>query len=379
MLDPSTIVAIDAIPVVVPIRPDVRLTTAHGTRDSSAYVLVKVTTAGGHVGLGEATVDPLWNGEDSVTALQCIRTYLAPEVIGVSPLAIERIERAMERRTKAHPFAKAAVEMACWDLAGRILGVPVSTLLGGKVRERIATKFVVTATTPDRAAELARQAVAQGFQTLKVKVGLQVEEDIARVHAVRAAVGPAIKITVDANGGWSVPAAIAAIRRMEPDRLTLVEQPVAPGNPLRLAEVRRAVGTPIMADESVFTFADAALLVQTGAADVFSLYPGKHGGLLPARKLAAFAEVNGLSASVGSNLELGIASAAMAHLAAATPAIDADRYPTDIIGPLYHEHDVVTDNRFIQRGYVVAPEGAGLGVTLDEAAVREYRVREDVR
>ncbi len=375
MPDPSTIVAIEAIPVVVPIRADIRLTTAHGTRDASAYVLVRVTTAGGHVGLGEATVDPLWNGEDSATALQCIRAYLAPEVIGISPLAIEQIGRAMERRTKAHPFAKAAVEMACWDLAGRILGVPVSTLLGGKVRERIATKFVVTATTPERAAELARQAVGQGFQTLKVKVGLGMEEDIARVRAVRDAVGPTIKITVDANGGWSVPAAIAAIRRMEPDQLTLVEQPVAPGDPRRLAEVRRAIGTPIMADESVFTFADAALLVQAGAADIFSLYPGKHGGLLPARKLAAFAEVNGLSASVGSNLELGIASAAMAHLAAATPAIDADRYPTDIIGPLYHEHDVVTDNRFVQRGHAVAPEGPGLGVALDEAAVREYRVQ----
>ena len=186
----TTITAVETLPVRVPRRPAIRLLTAHGTDEWSTCVLVQLHTASGLTGLGEATVDARWNGEDAATALRCVRRYLAPEVIGENPLHVEHIVRKMERRTKANPFAKSAVEMACWDLAGKLLGVPVSALLGGQVREQVRTKFVVTATTPDRAAALAQDYVAQGFRAIKVKVGLDPREDVARVLAVREAVGP---------------------------------------------------------------------------------------------------------------------------------------------------------------------------------------------
>lgn len=376
-MNATTITAVDVTPVRVPRRPAIRLRTAHGSSEWSAYVLVELRAANGLTGLGEATVDARWNGEDAATALRCIRRYLAPEVVGESPLDLERLVRAMERAAKANPFAKAAVEMACWDLAGKLLDAPVFALLGGKVREQVRTKFVVGATAPERAAELARDYVALGFETIKIKVGLEPREDVARVRAVREAVGPSIRLTVDANTGWSVPAAIWALRRMEPYDVAVAEQPVPAGDPRLLAEVRRAVGVPIMADESVFTPADAAALARAGAADVLSLYPGKHGGILRAKKLAHFAEVWGLAATIGSNLELGVGSAAMAHLGVATPAIDPEAYPTDVIGPLYHEHALVTDSSFVRPGHATAPEGPGLGVALDAQAVREYRVGDD--
>ena len=177
--------------------------------------------------------------------------------------------------------------------------------------------------------------------------------------------------------GWPVPVAIAAIRRMEAIDVALIEQPVAAGNVGWLVEVRRAVSTPLMADESVFTLADAGALAIAGAVDVLSVYPGKNGGLLRARKIAAVAEACGLAGHVGSNMELGIASAAMAHLAVATPCLDSERFPADIIGPLYHEHDVVTDSGFVRPGRAFAPEGPGLGIELDVAAIQECRLQAD--
>ncbi len=374
MLSAPRITAIETIAVRVHRLPAIQIITAHGTRAASNYVILKVHTSNGMTGLGEATVDVRWNGEDAVTAIRCIKNYLAPEVIGESPLNIERIARKMDARAKENPFAKAAIEMACWDLAGKLMGVPAYELLGGKVRDRIRTKFVVAATTPDRAAEVAREYVALGFDTVKVKVGVNPHADVERVKAVRVAVGPDVLVTVDANTGWTVPDAIWALRQLEDCDLTVAEQPVQARNPRLLAEVRRAVHVPIMADESVFSLNDAAAVVQQDAADVLSLYPGKHGGILQAKKLAHFAGVCGIGATIGSNLELGIGSAAMAHYGVSTPEITADAYPADVIGTLYHDHSLITDASFVKYGYAEAPTGPGLGVELDEDAVRTHRL-----
>ena len=188
------------------------------------------------------------------------------------------------------------------------------------MRDFVPTKFSVSGLEPERAAEIAAWAVEHGFRTMKVKVGIEPEGDVARVRAVRAAIGPDVRLGVDANGGWATRIAIRTIRRLEEFGIYFAEQPVPALDVTWLADVRAHVDVPVMADESVYTLQDAMAVVRAGAADVLSVYIGKGGGIGPARKVAAVAEAAGLTCTVGSNLEIGVASAAMIHLAMATPA-----------------------------------------------------------
>src|SRR5205085_2897738 len=140
-----------------------------------------------------------------------------------------------------------------------------------------------------------------------------------------------------------------------------------------LAEVRSRVDLPVIADESLYTPQDAVALVRAGAADVLSVYVGKSSGIASARRIAAVAEAAGLGCTIGSNLEMGIGSAAMIHLAMATPAFSED-WPCDIIGPLFYADDLLKEPLAIAGGEARPPQGPGLGVELDEEKVRRYRV-----
>jgi muconate cycloisomerase len=144
-----------------------------------------------------------------------------------------------------------------------------------------------------------------------------------------------------------------------------------------MAAVRRSAAgrVPIIADESLYSLGDARQLARAGACDVFSIYVGKAGGLGPARAIADFARAQGIACTIGSNLELGVGSAAMIHLGMSHPAITPDAYPCDIIGPFYYEDDILTEPLAIGGGRAVPPERPGLGVELDEEKVEKYRVK----
>ena len=265
--------------------------------------------------------------------------------------------------------------MALWDILGKSVGLPVYRLLGGPVRDFVATKFSVSGTEPKKAAEIAAWAVSIGFQAMKVKVGLEPETDILRVRAVREAIGEKIKLGVDANGGWSPSTAIQTIQRLSEFDIQFVEQPVPALDVAWLADVRSQIDLPIMADESVFNLQDAMTVVKAKAADVISIYVGKGGGLGSARKIAAVAEAAGLTCTVGSNMEMGIASSAMIHLAMSTPGIDPSQIPCDIIGPFYYEESILCQDLPIKGGEARPLELPGLGVELDENKVNHYRVQ----
>jgi muconate cycloisomerase len=252
--------------------------------------------------------------------------------------------------------------------------MPLYRLFGGPVREFVPTKFSVSGLEPDKAAELAAWAVGQGFWTMKVKVGIEPDGDVARLRAVREAIGPKVRLGVDANGGWSPRVAIQTIRRMCEFGIYFAEQPVPPVDVTWMADVRNHVDVPVMADESVNTVQDAMNLARAGAADVLSIYEGKGGGLGMARKVAAVAEAAGLVCTVGSNLEMGIASAAMIHLAMATSAIAAEEFPCDILSPFFYEDDLLAEPLPIQAGKAAPFERPGLGVELDEGKLKRYRV-----
>ncbi len=335
----------------------------------SVYTLIE-----GLTGLGEVSCTPVWSGEDSTTADHIIQDFLEPALVGEDPRDIERLTHKMRRAVAGNPFTKSGLEIALWDLLGKAAQLPVYRLLGGPVRERVPIKMSVSGAEPKRAAELAEWAVSKGLTALKVKVGIEPEGDIARVKAVRAAVGPDFRLGVDANGGWAPRIAVQTIRRLyESCNIYFAEQPVAPLDVQWMADVRRSSPVPVMADESCYTLQDAMALARAAAADILSVYVGKGGGIGPARKIAAVAEAAGLTCTVGSNLELGIASAAMAHLATATPGIGAEEFPCDILGPLAYEHDLLQTSLVFEAGCMQAPDRPGLGIELDESAVARYR------
>jgi L-alanine-DL-glutamate epimerase-like enolase superfamily enzyme len=367
------ITRIEAIPVEVPLKPGLTTKTAHGEHITSAYVIVRVHTDDGLVGLGEATLAPRWSGETSAGCLFAVNQLLAPALIGEDAAGLTRLRRIIDRQIKLNPFTKAAIEMALWDLFGKSLGVPVYTLLGGKLRDEIPIKMVVGAFAVPQAVELAGKFLDWGVKCLKVKVGLDPDEDLARFRAVRELAGADVPIGFDANCGWSVGVARRMLNRLEEFDVLFAEQPIPPGDVAALAELRQLTSIPIMADESVFTPADARQLAESRAVDVLSIYPGKHGGIAATQEIAGLAEAAGIACSIGSNLELGIATAAMLQVAAALPAVASEAFPADLIGPLYHEADLLTVPLSLGPIAARVPDGPGLGVELDEDQLTRYR------
>src|SRR4051794_33778512 len=221
---------IEAIPVRVPLAAGMTTKTAHGDHHTSDYVIVRVHTDEGLIGLGEATVSALWSGETSKSTVAAITELIGPGLIGADPTRITAARKLMDFLIKLNPFTKAAVEMALWDLAGKALGVPVHQLLGGKLHDVIPTKMMIGAFDVARARGLARRFLDRGVRCLKVKVGLDLAGDLARVRAVREEAGPHVALTVDANCGWDATTARQALERLRPLGLLLAEQPIAPGD-----------------------------------------------------------------------------------------------------------------------------------------------------
>lgn len=358
--------------ITATINPEIMIVSSLGSHRLSRYALVAIRTDEGISGQGEATVMPGWSGETPEGACALVERYFGPELIGKNPFDLESHMHAFDRMVVDNFFTKAAIEMALLDIQGKKLGVPVYDLLGGRCRDtRIPVKFVVAAIEPDVVVRNAQRMVASGFSTIKIKVGRDPEADVIRVRRVREALGDDIRLTVDANGGWTVSDAIRTIRRLEPFNLVFVEQPVHRKDIRGMARVREAVNVPIMADESVFSIADAIEVLRYDAADIISVYPGKNGGILRSRLIAQMAENAGKACHIGSNLELETGSAAMAHLAVSTVNIQSERYPADIIGPLYHRERTTPEPFVVGGGFAAVPEGAGLGIEIDEKRVAE--------
>ncbi len=373
------ITALTAEPILGDIHPDLAITSSLGEHVRGNYVLVCLADDAGRVGLGEASVTSVWSGETQAGAIALIHEVLAPLVVGADPFDTEWIGRRMDKAAFGNSFAKAAVEMALLDLQGQALGVPVYRLLGGKVPpsegapEGIRLKFVVGAFGPDVAAERARRMVELGWRAIKVKIGRHPHPaaDVDRLRAVRAAIGPDVWLSVDANGGYTVDQAVWVARRLEAFDVALFEQPTRRLDHVGMAEVRRRSGLPIMADESVFTPLDALEVIRHQAADVLSLYPGKHGGIRATQQIAKLAEAAGLPCTIGSNLEREVATAAMAHVTVATANIQCERFPGDLIGPVYFERPLSRPPLTYRADRLAVPEQPGLGVTVESKACEQ--------
>ena len=369
------ITRLETIPINVPLKEGLTTKTSHGEHVDSPYVVLRVHTDEGLIGLGEATLAPRWSGETSPGCVAVIDGLLAPVLVGEDPRLVQRLRQKMEGAIRLNPFTKAAVEMALWDLAGKAAGVPVHQLLGGKVRDEMPIKMVIGSFDVPKAVDLARRFLEWGVKCLKVKVGLDPRRDLERIQAVRELAGPDIPIGLDANCGWSAAQARQMLAQLRNFDILFAEQPIPTADVTELAALRRQTDIPIMADESVFTPNDAWHLTAQRAVDILSVYPGKHGGLLGALEVAHVAKASGLVCSMGSNLELGIGTAAMLHLGAAVPSIASERYPGDFVGPLYHQADMLQTPLTLGPERARVPDGPGLGVELDEDQLERYRDR----
>ncbi|MCA1667942.1 MAG: hypothetical protein LC793_11245, partial [Thermomicrobia bacterium] len=294
-----------------------------------------------------------------------IDAYLAPLLIGQSPLAMEGPHAAMERALPGHRATHAAIDLALWDLKGKARGVPVHRLLGARVREGIALMAMVPHDDPATMARATERLLVTPYPALKVKMGMGIADDLARYRAVHAAAAGRTVIQVDGNGGYSLDDAIAVLTAMEQiGGLGMIEQPVARLDDL--ATVARRFAVPVMADESFDAPETLAAIAERGAARAAFLKLPKQGGISGALKAARIAEHAGIALSIA--VYYDVLAAAAAHLAAALPAITWPSFVTQL-------SDSVLTEPLVPDGLLLRPsDGPGFGVTLDWEKVRHYTV-----
>jgi len=362
---------IQTIEVIVPRREQNRISTSYAQLPDARHALVRVRV-GDVVGVGEAPAELWWTGEDADSVRNAVHRYLAPALVG-GPADPRGAVRRMDAALAANPYAKAALEMALWDALGKTSGTPLCVLLGGG-RSPVPIKFVIGMIDPPQAEEEAQRGLDAGFTTLKVKVGGDLEADLARVSAVADVACGRARVGVDANGGWTLPTALGALARLHDLGVVFLEQPVHARFPDAMREITRCSPIPIVAHESIFTVRDGFDAAVRPLAHIWSLTPSTHGSLVATIDLLGLARAAGIPCLLGSTVELGVATAFMAHIGAAFDTIHECPVPSDVIGPMYHEDDIVDGGVKLEGGYAHVPDGPGLGVELDEAAVGRFAV-----
>lgn len=340
------------------------------------YVLVAIHTEAGLVGWGESQADIGFFGNTVEEVAAAIGDYLGPQLVGHDPFDRERLLRIID--FKDNSCARAGVDLALHDLTARALGTPVSTLLGGRHRERVPVALEIAGGDPADMARECLRFMELGVRAFKPKIGGIPEEDAERLSAIRQAVGPDVSIRADANQGYTVKEAIRFCRLADRYRvgLELLEQPVSAWDYQGMAHVRRSVDVLIEVDEACYSVHDAMQIVRHEAADVLNVKIGKAGGLIGAKKIAAVAEAAGLKCVLGTAFGTGIEIAAKLQLAAATElVVDAVEFTelglhSNLLGGEWAEKLSLP----IVDGSLEIPAGPGLGVELDFEQVEKWRL-----
>jgi L-alanine-DL-glutamate epimerase-like enolase superfamily enzyme len=334
---------------------------ALATSVAAEGVLVRLRTAEGVTGFGECMPYSPVMGETQESAVAMGRA-MAGKIRGRDPFDLAKIVADMDTFAPHNPGIKAAFEMALWDINGKVAGQPVYRLLGG-YRDSFETDLTVFLETPETMARMASDVVRQGFKAVKVKVGEGPELDLARIRAIREAIGYDPRVRIDANQGWSPSAAVLALRGMEQYQIEFCEQPGAYWDWPGMRYVRHSVNIPIMADESVSSPHDAIAGLRQDAMDMINIKLMKSGGILRGGQIAHIAEAANLPCMVGCMSETRIALTAGAHLAASQKSI----VYADLDAFLTHTVDPIIGGMQVKDGLVTLPGGPGLGAEPDPA------------
>jgi muconate cycloisomerase len=383
----SAIAHVETTTVALPTRREHRWTGL--TEPIGRYILVRLTDQDGREGWGEAPVLKDWGGdfgryfgETPGTTRLIVERYLGPAVTGVDPLDHVELHARMDAIIKGYPYAKGAIDMAAYDLAARRLGVPVHMLLGGRARGAVPVTHSIGLIGIEEAERECAKIALEGIRTIKIKVGVDPERDVAMVRRIRETVGPAMKLCVDANCGYRTPGeAIQTVRRMERYDLHYVEQPVEGIE--RVAEVARAIDAPVMADESAWNCHDVIRIAELRAAQIVSIYTTKPGGLYRAMEVAATARAAGLVCNVNGSVETGVGNLANVQLAMAAPAVTLScvvpvstpaEHQTGQEAGIYYKDDLIAAPMRFADGCVHLPDAPGMGIEVDMAKIEKYRV-----
>ena len=343
--------------VAIPLRTPFK--TALRTVDAVNDILIRIVTNDGTSGYGEAPPTAVITGETKASIREAIMQYIAPSIIGMEISDLDSIMRRLHASIVKNTSAKAAVDMAVYDLYAKALGQPLYKVLGGAKR-KIETDLTISANPVDEMVRDSLQADQDGFGILKVKVGKGGIKDVESLLAIRKAVGPDILIRVDANQGWSPKEAVRIIRLLEDKDMQaeLVEQPVNAHDLAGLKFVTQQVQTPILADESVFSVKDALHIIQTQSADLINIKLMKTGGIHEALKICAVAETYGVDCMIGCMLESKISVSAAAHLAAAKNIITM----VDLDGPSLCRMDVYEGGPLFSGSTIKMGDANGIGI-----------------
>ncbi|UHQ19337.1 dipeptide epimerase [Lysobacter sp. KIS68-7] len=323
-------------------------------------VVVMVHTDTGHVGYGEAPATAVITGDTHGSIIDAIRFHIAPRLIGREIADLNRNTRLVQSAMEKNTSAKAAVEIALYDLFGQLFDAPLYKVLGGG-DPVITTDITISVDTIDKMVADSISAVDRGFDSLKIKVGKEIGVDIERTKAIHAAVADRALLRLDANQGWTAKQAVHAIRALEDAgiQLELVEQPVKANDLEGMRYVTERVTTPIMADESVFGPAQVIELIRMRAADIINIKLMKTGGLSNAIKIADIASLHGVDCMIGCMLESSISVAAAVHLAVAK----ADAITkVDLDGPSLSQFNPVEGGVNFNESEISIPDAPGLGI-----------------
>lgn len=363
---------IEVVHIKVPLRKPYNLSKIIGTIRTTEPIIVKIHTDEGLIGIGET--DPLcaFTEETPETVKVIIKNYLGPAIIGADPLNIAKIFEGMDSIIKGNYLAKAAIDMACYDIMGKVTNLPVYTILGGKLRERIPIMGSLGSDKPENNAKEALEVKKLGYSSVMIKVGAQdVLLDVERVKAIREAVGGDFPLIVDANQGWDASTAIKFARLVEKYNIALLEQPVPYWDIANMARVRKSISIPVSADESLFSINDAIRLIREEAADVFTIKVAKL-GIYKTKQIMDLASAYGIQCLMNSMIEEGITQAASLQLGAS--ARNLWEFGHAYFSPLRLEDDISDYSAQIINGKVEVNDKPGLGIRIIEAKLERYKI-----
>ena len=343
--------------ISVPLRTPFK--TALRTVSSVEDVIVEIHTDCGRIGYGEAPPTGPITGDTTLAIIGAIQDHISKAIIGRDVDDFEDVLQAVQKSVIGNTSAKAAVDMALWDLYGQLYNIPVYKLMGG-ARKNITTDITISVNDPDIMVRDSLIALDRGYDCLKMKVGINPDLDVARLKAVRQAVGNDVTIRIDANQAWTPKQAVKILNSMQEQglQIELVEQPVHAHDLEGMKYVTDRSYVPVLADESLYSPADAATILRMGAADLLNIKLMKCGGLYNALKICTMAEVYGVECMIGCMLEAKISVNAAVHLACAKKVITK----VDLDGPVLCSEDPILGGAVFNEKDITISDGPGLGI-----------------
>jgi L-Ala-D/L-Glu epimerase len=334
--------------------------TALRTVDTIEDIVIMMDTDTGHIGYGEAPATAVITGDTHGSIIEAIHKVIAPRIIGLEIANLNRITRLIQSALEKNSSAKAAVEIAVYDLFAQLYGAPLYKILGGG-DPVITTDITISVDYIDKMVADSLAAVERGFESLKIKVGKDIELDVERVKAIYAAVEDKALIRVDANQAWTAKQAVFAIQTLEDAgvRMELVEQPVKAQDLEGMKYVTERVHTPIMADESVFGPTQVIELIRMRAADIINIKLMKTGGISNALHIADIAAMYGIECMIGCMVETSISVAAAAHIAVAKADVITK---VDLDGPSLCMFNPVDGGVLFNDSEISVTDAPGLGI-----------------